>query len=390
MKKTFICVTVLMLLVMLCGINVCYAENEKPTTQQFWDGFIESRNTNAECQYLVDSFGLVVGQGNVTKQKVVLYYNGDTEQIAYNVVVKIPSRANTLKQVIIGAHYDCVSGSQGANDNASGVTALYEIATSLSTSNLPFNVVLVAFCGEEQGLYGSFTYVTEMESRQYSFGTVADTLAMFNIDSIANGDNLYVQCENVNTDLANLITSFNTVTEKPHAVGTFDANYLDNWGYGYYEFVNNTDHTPFRFNDIPVANFFSGNFNVQVWNYAESADKSRNTLNSDNDTVQSLTDNGIDYIDKIHTVATTVVKTLSDNSFMSVVTNTKEQMVDLVFWYSPLIPKLIVVLALIVLAVFAWLYNRKIKKQAILGTTEVKNKKIFSTPSAEDIFSFKD
>ena len=35
---------------------------------------------------------------------------------------------NSAKVIIVGAHYDTVFGSPGANDNGSGIAALLEIA----------------------------------------------------------------------------------------------------------------------------------------------------------------------------------------------------------------------------------------------------------------------
>ena len=49
--------------------------------------------------------------------------------------------------VVVGAHYDTVPGSPGANDNASGVAALLELAGLLGNDGLP--VRFVAFANEE-------------------------------------------------------------------------------------------------------------------------------------------------------------------------------------------------------------------------------------------------
>ena len=49
--------------------------------------------------------------------------------------------------VVVGAHYDTVPGSPGANDNASGVAALLELAGLLGNGGLPIR--FVAFANEE-------------------------------------------------------------------------------------------------------------------------------------------------------------------------------------------------------------------------------------------------
>jgi len=51
--------------------------------------------------------------------------------------------------VLVGAHYDTVPGSPGANDNASGVATMIEIARLLSGRRLRCSVRCVAFVNEE-------------------------------------------------------------------------------------------------------------------------------------------------------------------------------------------------------------------------------------------------
>ena len=66
---------------------------------------------------------------------------------------------------LVGAHYDSVSN-PGADDNASGVAGVMEIARVLSAHTFDCTLVFVAFDGEEQGLFGSFHYVEYHDSDQ--------------------------------------------------------------------------------------------------------------------------------------------------------------------------------------------------------------------------------
>jgi hypothetical protein len=59
--------------------------------------------------------------------------------------VEVPCRQSAY--LVVGAHYDTVPGSPGADDNASGVAALIEIARLLGAERLP--VRFVAFANEE-------------------------------------------------------------------------------------------------------------------------------------------------------------------------------------------------------------------------------------------------
>ncbi len=53
------------------------------------------------------------------------------------------------KRIIIGAHYDVCGDQQGADDNATGVTALLELARMLKGQKLNYRIDLVAYTLEE-------------------------------------------------------------------------------------------------------------------------------------------------------------------------------------------------------------------------------------------------
>ena len=59
----------------------------------------------------------------------------------------------TKERVIVGAHYDAASPFPGADDNASGVAGLLELAALLEKSDLPHTVELVAYALEEQPFF---------------------------------------------------------------------------------------------------------------------------------------------------------------------------------------------------------------------------------------------
>ncbi|MFQ4146418.1 M28 family peptidase [Chlorogloeopsis sp. ULAP02] len=63
--------------------------------------------------------------------------------------------------ILVGAHYDTVAISPGADDNASGVAVLLEIARLLGSRPTPRTLQLVFFDQEEAGLLGSKAFVTK-------------------------------------------------------------------------------------------------------------------------------------------------------------------------------------------------------------------------------------
>lgn len=347
--------------------------------QEFVTACPDRSNTAKErstANYLLDKFANI---GLETQLQTVPYdeYGYET----FN-AIGILRGQDSSQSIVIGAHYDAVG--EGANDNASGIVALLQIAQKLQSKRLPFDVYFVAFGGEEQGLLGSDYFVKHF-SQNYKLA-LSTIRVMFNMDSIANGDNLYLHCENKSTNLANFIlqnqSGVATLQEKPYAVGTFNA---DMWGYGYYEMVQGSDHTPFRVSGIPVANFFSGNF--KDWTYVESTNTQNSTLNTALDKLDNCTQS---WIDKIDTVVATVVATVTSVDFDTVSANARQDLLDLDFWYNRLWPKIVAGVIVAILAVLAILHHRKLQKQALMGTAEAKTTRIFETPSADDIFTFKD
>jgi Zn-dependent M28 family amino/carboxypeptidase len=81
-----------------------------------------------------------------------------------NLEVVVPGSARAGEMVLVGAHYDTVAGSPGADDNASGVAGLIEIARMLRALRPARTVKLVAFVNEE----APFFYFGEMGSKVYA------------------------------------------------------------------------------------------------------------------------------------------------------------------------------------------------------------------------------
>jgi len=65
--------------------------------------------------------------------------------------------------LIVAAHYDTVSGSPGADDNASALAVLLEAARCLRSVPLSREVRFIAFSLEEEDLLGSLAYVSSLK-----------------------------------------------------------------------------------------------------------------------------------------------------------------------------------------------------------------------------------
>ncbi len=85
-----------------------------------------------------------------------------------NIVATLPG-ASQDRHLLVSAHYDsrasrpddAVSGAPGANDDASGVAAVLELARVLSVHAFEATIHFAAFSGEEQGLLGSTRFAAE-------------------------------------------------------------------------------------------------------------------------------------------------------------------------------------------------------------------------------------
>jgi Zn-dependent M28 family amino/carboxypeptidase len=67
--------------------------------------------------------------------------------------------------IVIGAHYDAVPGSPGADDNGTALAVLLELARALSTAQGRCPIRLVAFDLEEYDRSGSRAYVSALQQR---------------------------------------------------------------------------------------------------------------------------------------------------------------------------------------------------------------------------------
>ena len=174
---------------------------------------------------------------------------GET-RTARNVIGYINNKAQ--QTVVIGAHYDHlghgISGSlntgepaihNGADDNASGVAGLFRIAQALREKGpKKNNYMIIAFSGEELGLYGSKFFV-EHPSIDW-----AKVNYMLNMDMIGRLDSVLV-IGGVGTSplWAQLLPS---IKVEGISLKTTESG------------IGPSDHASFYLNDRPVLHFFTG------------------------------------------------------------------------------------------------------------------------------------
>lgn len=136
----------------------------------------------------------------IPDKKVSLAINFDSEILnTQNVVAFLEGTDPKLKDeiLVVGAHYDHIglgyygAGDSknkgkihnGADDNASGVSGLIEIAEAFSKNPPKRSVLFIAFTAEENGLHGSRFYVNEQPLKPLN-----KTIAMINMDMIGRNE----------------------------------------------------------------------------------------------------------------------------------------------------------------------------------------------------------
>jgi hypothetical protein len=180
------------------------------------------------------------------------------KKTTYNIAAVLYSNVKTQDFIVIGAHYDHLgfggygSGSRapndhrphyGADDNASGVSAIIEIAERLSANkdSLKTNFLIVAFGAEEMGLLGSKYFTNNLP--------IPDSLirGMINIDMIGRlKEDNSLQISGIGTSIEG-----ETILEKINTEYQFRLGFSHE-GYG------PSDHSSFYSKNIPVFFFSTG------------------------------------------------------------------------------------------------------------------------------------
>jgi hypothetical protein len=173
-------------------------------------------------------------------------------------VLRGRSPARRGEVLVIGAHYDHLGYGgfnamdapdstgkvhNGADDNASGTTALLEVARQLVHRRLDRTVVFIAFSGEELGDLGSDYYV------KHATVPVDSILTMLNMDMVGRlrNERLIVTGAATAKEFPALLDSLNRTATTPR----FDLRASgDGWG--------PSDQTSFYAVKRPVLQFFTG------------------------------------------------------------------------------------------------------------------------------------
>ena len=222
-------------------------------------------------------------------EEVKFDVNGDGTITGNNVIGYFDNKAENT--VIIGAHYDHLGyggeGSlfrdtikavhNGADDNASGVALLLNLAKKLKDKNTKNNYLFMAFSGEEMGLLGSNYFVKNptIDTKKVSY--------MINMDMVGRMKK--------DSSLAVYGTGTSPIFKQVLKAHNNDFKLIQNESG-----VGPSDHTSFYLADIPVLHFFTGQHSdyhrpsddIETLNYEGMAKISNYIF----DIISDLDDNG--------------------------------------------------------------------------------------------------
>lgn len=178
----------------------------------------------------------------------------------YNLVGLIPADSLTDEYILISAHLDHIGKSSspddsvynGANDNATGVTAVLHIARKLSKQKLNKNVLIAIFTMEESGLLGSKHLAKKLKSNHIDLSYVIN-FEMIGVPLTENPNKVYISGYHV-SDFASVAN--NLLGEEFIIYESVDREYglfrlADN--YPFYKEFNIPSHTvsTYTFNNYP-------------------------------------------------------------------------------------------------------------------------------------------
>ncbi|MGB0933190.1 MAG: M28 family metallopeptidase [Lishizhenia sp.] len=134
---------------------------------------------------------ILVVQDSIYKEGAIFRVNIDAEfktHTSNNVIARLPARKKCAKTIVFTAHFDHLGRMgkntyfPGANDNASGTSMLLTLAKYFKENPSKYNLVFIAFAGEEAGLVGSDYFV------KHPFFKLKKIKFLLNLDILGSGE----------------------------------------------------------------------------------------------------------------------------------------------------------------------------------------------------------
>lgn len=201
-------------------------------------------------KYIINEFyKLGVLKINKTDQQPFVFKHLGKEYAGTNITGLIEGETLPNKYIVISAHYDhegIKSGEiyNGADDNASGLSALFAFAQYFKKYPPNHSIILAAFDGEELGLQGSKYFLKNPPVN------IKSIKLNVNLDMISRSDKneLFVVGTSYNKSLKYIISHFKQTNTVKIIAGHDGYDGLENWTYS-------SDHANFYKKNIPFLYF---------------------------------------------------------------------------------------------------------------------------------------
>lgn len=118
----------------------------------------------------------------------VLEYSAGEAGSFINLEVELYGDSRPHEILVIGAHYDSAWPAPGADDNASGIAVLLELARRFAGRSFDRTIRLVAFANEESPHYGTSSMGSKVYARQVS-RRGEEIVGMFSLEMLGYYDN---------------------------------------------------------------------------------------------------------------------------------------------------------------------------------------------------------
>jgi Zn-dependent M28 family amino/carboxypeptidase len=193
------------------------------------------------------------------------HFRGKSRADSQNVLAYIEGSEFPDQVIVISAHYDHLGMQKeevynGADDNASGTSAVMEIAESFQIAKNKGHgpkrsILFLHLTGEEIGLIGSKYYV------EHPVFSLDSTVVDLNIDMVGRVDKKHAEqkeyiyligSDRLSSDLHKLSEETNRTYTK------LELDYTYNEDNDPYEYFSRSDHYNFAMKNIPVIFYFNG------------------------------------------------------------------------------------------------------------------------------------
>lgn len=166
---------------------------------------------------------------------------------ATNVLAEFKGSEKPDEYIVISAHYDHLGTDgnkvyNGADDDASGISALFTFAEYLTKNPPKHSVILAAFDAEELGLQGAYYFVDKMKG--------SHIITNINMDMISRSkkNEIYAVGARYNDNLKTILSNFKNPTNTSLIQGHDGTDGKEDW-------TQASDHAPFHTAKIPFLYF---------------------------------------------------------------------------------------------------------------------------------------